>query len=96
MAILSLFSRIVPLERVKSRLYSLFGLSRQDILVSLVTTRVSIVGVSYILSGVLGTTLFLWILRSSEFLTFDLVSWILTLSFTSILSLITLYLVRPR
>lgn len=70
-AIVSFFSRMRPIESMRTRLYGLFGLLPERIMRSLRTSRVTLFVVSWILSIILALTISLWVIRASTILSFS-------------------------
>lgn len=96
LAILSLFLRLRPIEIMKTRLYMLFGASRKMLLWSFRSTRILILLISAWLSYILGITTYLYIIRSSAFLTFGLRNTLLVAGILLILYILLYISIRPR
>jgi predicted lysophospholipase L1 biosynthesis ABC-type transport system permease subunit len=83
-AIIAFFTRMRPIEDMKSRLYSLFGACTQGIRTSLTMTRVSIFIVSYILSIIIWGVLSYFVLSMGSFFSFSLSDFLLLSGLTAI------------
>ncbi len=96
LAILSLFARFAPIERIKERLYMLFWWRKKDIARSLIWSRYFILVFSLLLSIVIGFSLAYYMLSTTSFFTISpndslLVSAIIVTIF-AILALV----IRPK
>lgn len=78
LAILSLFQRFEPIERIKSRLYSLFWVSLEDIMSLFRKSRGVIFLVSYSFSLIWGYSLYLYLLTRNSLLEVSIIGMMIT------------------
>jgi predicted lysophospholipase L1 biosynthesis ABC-type transport system permease subunit len=95
LAILSLFARLRLVESTKRRLYGLFGATDAMTRGSFQMTRSTILALSYICSIVIGTLLWLYVVRSNTFLSFQFSSLVLASVSITIAYIILAWVIRP-
>lgn len=93
-AIVAFFTRIKPVEDMKSRLYSLFGARTRSIRTSLEVTRISLFVVSYILSIFIGGILSYIILSRSTFFVFSFSDFLLIIGIIWLLYILLILAMR--
>lgn len=95
-AIIAFFTRMWTVEAMKSRLYTLFGASRQDIRTSLSLTRSTIFIVSYVLSVIIGGVLSYGILSVGWFFQFSLRDYLMIAWVTGWVYILLSFLLLPK
>ena len=87
-AIIAFFTRMKPIEDMKSRLYSLFGAPKRDIKTSLMGTRATLFIVSYVLSIIIGLVLSYMVLSVGGFFRFSLTDFLMIAGVTGVVYVI--------
>ncbi len=96
LALLSLFSRFAPIEKIKSRLYPLFGSTDVTLRSLFLTPRGTLIIVSSIIALVIWGALYAYIAHSSAFLAIDVWDIMLTLIIILMIYVLLFLVIRPK